>query len=219
MILTDRQILESHRRGEILIEPFDEKQVQAASYDLRLGEQGITTSSKKIVNIREHGYLTVQPGDFGVVVVLEILRLDAMHVGRFGLRSKFARKGLLAATGPQIDPGYHGRLMIGVVNLSPQPIVLPYKDDFLTVEFHQLNEASTKQYSGPYQERLALGPEEIEAIAESEGLAFSEVITTLRSLSQNVAALTNQVKTFKWMIPAILGFGIAVIASIVALKK
>lgn len=109
--------------------------------------------------------------------------------------------------------------MIGVVNLSPQRIILPFQGDFLSVEFHRLNEASTKQYCGPYQERLVLGPEEIEAIAESEGLAFSEVITTLRSLSQNVAALTNQVKTFKWVIPLIVGFGIAVMAALVAFKQ
>lgn len=52
-------------------------------------------------------------------------------------------------------------------------MTLSYADDFLSVEFHRLQEASTKPYCGPYQDRLVLGPEEIEAITESEGMALS----------------------------------------------
>ena len=219
MILTDHQIVAAYKQGAIVIEPFDEHQVQGATYDLRIGEQGATTTAKKVVNIKETGFITIQPGDFAVIIVDEILRLGPQYVGRFGLRSKFARKGLIATTGPQIDPGYHGRLIIGMTNLSPKPITLSYGDDFLSVEFHKLSEASTKPYSGPYQNRLALGPEEIEAITENEGMALSEVLTTLRSLSQNVAALTSEMKTFRWLIPLMIAFGIAVVAIIVSLKK
>lgn len=63
-----------------------------------------------------------------------------------------------------------------------------------------------------------LGAEELELITEGEGMAMSEVLTTLRSLSQNVALLTSQVKTLQWVIPAIVTFGIAVIGAIVLLK-
>lgn len=219
MILTDHQIVAAYKKGDIVIEPFDERQVQGATYDFRIGEQGATTTSKKLVNIKDAGFITIQPGDFAVVTVDEILRLSPHYVGRFGLRSKFARKGLIATTGPQIDPGYHGRLIIGMTNLSPKPVTLSYGDDLLSVEFHRLSEASTKPYSGPYQDKLGLGPEEIESITENEGMALSEVLTTLRSLSQNVGALTSEMQTFRWLIPVIIAFGIAVVAVIVSLKK
>jgi len=218
MILTDRQILEAHQNGGIVIKPFEEKQIQPATYDLRVGEQGGCTSTKKLVNIREVGYLLLQPGDFAVVTTLEEIRLSPQYAGRFGLRSKHARKGLIATTGPQIDPGYHGRLIVGITNLTPRPVSLPYKDDFLSVEFHRLEEAATKPYSGPYQDKLELGPEEIEVIAEREGMALSEVITTLQSLSKNVATLASEMSTFKWVVPLIVTIGIALIAIIVALK-
>src|SRR2546430_1749127 len=109
MILTNKQIEEAHRRQEILIDPFDQKQIEAASYDLRVGDQAVTTTSKKIINIREAGFVTIEPGDFGVITVMEELRLGPQYAARFGLRSKYARKGLIATAGPQIDPGYHGR--------------------------------------------------------------------------------------------------------------
>ena len=66
MILIDQQIRETCKKGDIFIEPFSDKQVQPATYDLRVGNQGATTSTKKIVDIKEKGYISLEPGDFGV---------------------------------------------------------------------------------------------------------------------------------------------------------
>ena len=219
MILTDAQIRAAVKSGEIKIVPFEDKQVRPASYDLRIGDSGATTSTKKLTNIKEAGYLLLQPGDFAIVTILEEIQLDASHVGRFGLRSKYARKGIIATTGPQIDPGYHGRLRIGLTNLTPHAVTLSHGDDIISAELHKLSQPCEKPYSGPYQGQMQLGPEEIEAAVEGSGMAISEVITTLGSLSQNVGSLTNdvralthQVKTNGW----IVGIGIAFIAPLVA---
>lgn len=218
MILNDKQIKEANLNGDFKIDPFDENLCQAATYDLRVGDQGATTSTKKIVNIKEKGYLLLKPGDFGILTVFETLKLGNQYTARFGLRSKYTRKGLVGTTGPQIDPGYDGRLIIGVTNLTPQNVSLPYKDPFVSVEFHRLESPATKIYCGPYQKKYELGAEEIEFITESEGMALSEVLTTLRSLSANVSALSKQVKNLEWLIPVIVGIGITVIGVIVALK-
>ena len=225
MILTDRQIREARENGEIKIEPFEDSQVQAATYDLRVGNQGATTSAKKKLDIKKDGYLVVEPGDFAVVTVFEELALSPRYAARFGLRSKYARKGLIATTGPQIDPGYKGRLIIGVTNLTPRAVTLPHKDDFVSVEFHRLEEPAEKPYSGPYQGKTELGPDEIEFITESEGMALSEVLNTLRSLSANVGTLTSdvtsltaEIKHYKWVMPILVGIGMAVIGTIVVLK-
>jgi dCTP deaminase len=218
MILNNKQIEEAYRKGDILIKPFDVGQVQAATYDFRVGAQGATTSSKKLVDIKSNGFILLQPGDFGIITVMEELTLGPQYVGRFGLRSKYARKGLIATTGPQIDPGYHGKLILGVTNLTPRPISLPYKDDFVSVEFHRLEEPSTKPYIGPYQDKMELGAEEIEAITENEGMALSEVITTLRALSTNVGSMSREIKHLQWTIPLIVSIGIVVIGIIVHLK-
>jgi dCTP deaminase len=218
MILNNKQIEEACLKGDILINPFEESQIQGATYDFRVGEHGATTSLKKLVNIKEAGFLLLQPGDFGILTVLEEVRLGLQYAARFGLRSKHARKGLIATTGPQIDPGYHGRLIIGVTNLTPRPISLPYKDDLLSVEFHRLEQPSTKPYIGPYQDKMDLGAEEIEFITETEGMALSEVITTLRSLSDNVGSISREIKHLQWTIPIIVSIGIVVIGIIVHLK-
>ncbi len=225
MILTDRQIKEAISNGEIVIEPYDENQTQPASYDLRVGQQGATTSKKKLINIKNDGFLTLEPGDFGIITAFETIKLNPQHVGRIGLRSKYARKGIIATTGPQIDPGYEGRLIIGITNPTPQPITLPYKDDILTIEFHRLEEPSANPYNGPYQNKTELGPDDISMIVESESMALSEVLSTLNSLSFNVSTLsnivgtlTNDIKTIKWLLLGFISFAGLIIAIIALLK-
>lgn len=218
MILNHQDIIKTQNDGGIAIAPFEEKQVQSATYDLRVGKQGATTSTKKLIDIQDVGYITLEPGDFGVVIVLEEIRLGPQYAARFGLRSKFARKGLIATTGPQIDPGYHGRLIIGLTNLTPKPVSVSYNDDFVSIEFHKLENETNKPYSGPYQGKMEIGPEEIEFITETESMALSEMLTTLGSLSSNVAELAAEVKMLRWLIPAIVAIGIAVIGIIVSIR-
>lgn len=225
MILTDQDIEEACKKQEIVIDPFESNQVQGATYDFRVGKQGATTSSKKIVNLEDDGYLLLKPGDFAIVVVLEKLRLSPQYVGRFGLRSKYARKGLIATTGPQIDPGYDGRLILGLTNLTPKAVSLPYKDDLVSVEFHRLEKPSTKPYSGPYQKKYELGPADIESIVEAEAMTLSEVLTTLSSINRTIAVLTTDVtilttdfKMLKWAVPIILSIGLTAIGFIIAYK-
>ncbi len=216
MILSDSQIRGANSERKITIEPFETSQLQSASYDLRVGAQGATTSSKKIIDIHREGYLLMKPGDFAIVTSYEILYFDNCHTGRIGLRSKYARKGITATTGLQIDPGFKGRLTVGLYNLSPKPITLPYKDDLLSIEIHRLEEPCEKEYSGPFQGKTELGPNDIEAVVENESMTYSEMLTMLSSLSRNVGELSHDMKMMKWSIPLIVSFGIAVIAVIVS---
>ena len=151
MMLTGRGIEHAVNSGEILIEPFHDGQVQAAAYDLRVGVQGATISAERVVDITTDGYLFLAPGEFAVVVVLEKLEI-----------------------GPQIDPGYRGRLIAGLTKLTPKTVSLLHKDDLLSVEFHRLEETVAEPYQGPCQDKMELGAEEIEFITEREGMAPSE---------------------------------------------
>jgi hypothetical protein len=68
---------------------------------------------------------------------------------------------------------------------------------------------------------MELGAEEIEAITQSEGMALSEMITTLRSRSANVGKLSTDMTWMKWVLAAgvgILGLGITIIGILVELR-
>jgi len=68
---------------------------------------------------------------------------------------------------------------------------------------------------------MELGADDIAFITETEGLAFSGVLTTLRSLSSNVAALTREVRTMEWAVGiavGVLALLVAVVTLLVTLK-
>lgn len=151
MILVDEEIKKYVSSGEVGIVGFSEKCLQPASYDLRVGEEAFTVSAARVINIQNEGLLEVQPGDFALIMTYEKLRLPSNMLGRFGLRSVYARMGLLATAGPQVDPGFEGKLVIGIVNFSSQSIKLSYLTPFCSLELHRLSREVMNPYRGPYQ--------------------------------------------------------------------
>ncbi|WP_424947495.1 dCTP deaminase [Candidatus Spongiihabitans sp.] len=228
MILTDNMIRAAVSAGTVKIEPFDAAQIQPASYDLRIGPVAAVSSIHGKVDVEANGFLEMTPGDFAIVVSEETITLDNQHTGRFGLRSKWARKGLIATTGPQIDPGFTGRLNIGLTNLTSKNIALSHLDDFLTVEFHKLSEPAKVPYSGVYQNQSSLSNEDLETVLEREVMSLSEMNTTLRALTASVngmekaiASIERSISSMRWFVGAgigSMGVGIAIIAVITGLK-
>ena len=213
MILTDKDIKETVRKAVIKIEPFDLACVQPASYDFRVGKEGLSATGQAKIDIEEKGLLLLEPGDFGVITSLETIEMPNDYTARIGIRSYYARQGLFAATGPQIDPGFRGRLFVTIMNLSPNPISLPYKEKFITVEFHRLNEPVTKPYSGEFQNRLKMNAQEIQNVIEKRGVNLAEIIKSMNGINKSIVQLTAFVSALKWIIPAIVGGGgIAIIA-------
>lgn len=207
MILSDQDIQTAQDAGSIKITPFDAGQIDPASYDLRVGNQAASSSEGKKINLQETGFIQVRPGDFVIVSTLEWLEFDTQHAARFGLTSSYSRHGLIATTGAQIDPGFRGRLFVGLTNLSSKEITLPQGDKFITVEFHRLASPAKKPYSGPYQGRDELGPDEIKVVMEREYVSQTEMMRTLESLVSSVNGLKQ---TLNWRVPV-------VVASIVAI--
>jgi dCTP deaminase len=215
MILTDHKIQEAFDNGDIIIDPFEQKQLQPATYDMRVGAEAVTSSSKELRKLDEKGFIIFQPGDFGFIITLEKINLSPNYAARFGLRSALARKGLSATTGPQIDPGYEGRLILGITNLTPNPVTLSYGQDLISIEFHELPGPAKHPYDGPFQGVEHLRPEEISIVTEKKGMLLSEMQETLSSLSTNVGRLTAEFSTFKWWIGTaitLLGILIGVVA-------
>ena len=203
MILSDQDILATCKKGEsIAIEPFDEASIQPASYDLRVGDQAASSAEKELFDLTKTGFVEIKPGDFVIVLTHEKLMLDQQHVGRLGLTSLYARKGLLATVGPQVDPGFQGRLVIGLTNLSSKPIAVPHNDKFLTMEFHRLEKPSSSPYSGQYQGRDKLSPEDIRVVMEREYLSQTEIMRTLEALVSTVEGFKH---TVSWRLPLVLG--------------
>lgn len=168
MTLVDEEIERAVGTGEIEISNFSKECLMPASYDLRIGEEGFTLSAGRPIDIVGEGMLKIQPGDFALAITHEKLRLPTNMVGRFGLRSVYARKGLLLTAGHHIDPGFEGKLVIGLVNFSAETITMPYLTPFCTLELERLSRHSSVPYQGPYQSQQHLTDEIIKTLPQEQ---------------------------------------------------
>jgi len=146
--------------GLITNESFDEKCLQSASYDLRLGDEYYVPSRQKQESCsetqnqvlscpfhkgeiqndiqkcsNENGVLRITPFSTIVFSTEEILKIPNNVIGRFDLRVRFAMQGLVLQVGTQIEPGYRGRLFGLLLNFSDKEICIPQGMRLLTAEF------------------------------------------------------------------------------------
>ncbi len=217
-MLTDSQLLQAIEAGELEIEPFEEADLPPASYDFRAGPSAFASTGKEKIDLSQRGVLVIEPGEFVVVQTLERLRFGPSIAAQLGLRSEYARRGLLMLSGPQVDPGFEGILVIRLINLAPISVALPYQAPFLTAQFFKLSEPVKIPYKGPYQGQVGITDRDIQELTQTEGLTLGGVVKTLGALAADVKDLRSSVKTLTWTIPVLVGFGITVIAIIVGLK-
>jgi len=202
MPLSDIEIQDARRQGDISITPFDEKMLQPASYDLKVGRQAATVpkNGEPRVDLEEEGVLLIPPYAPAGVFTKEELRLSRSYVGHFGLNSSFTRRGLIAAIGMQIDPGFEGPLSVTLLNMSPSAISLDYGETFVTLEFERLSVPASKGYSGKHQNRKTFRAEELDPMIGFKGHALTDVLKgfeDIREAMKGVAALTQKIEAMQ----------------------
>ncbi len=174
-ILVDRQIREARAAGFLKIDPFDEDALQPASYDLRVGDLAVVSTIPQPIDLRKQPLLTIEPFASAMLQTDEILFLSTMIAGRLGPRSNLLRHGIFVSTGPQIDPGFHGRLFVNLLNVTDHPFLIRHQSMFLTVEFHALTIEPSKPYTGPHQDKTEFSDEQINAILSRGGASLKDI--------------------------------------------
>jgi len=200
-LMTGKDIQQALAANRLHIDGFDQRSLQPASYDMRLGAEAITSTLRERINPAQKGLLIIASGDFALVTTHERITMPMDMAGHLGLRSHYAKKGLVLLSGPQIDPGLKGVLVLGLSNLSPRDVAIPYKDPLCTVELFSLDNPAEKGYEGEYQEQSGISPRDLENLVEAQGMTFGQVIKTLSELSLNVKSLSDSVSFLKWFMP------------------
>jgi dCTP deaminase len=139
VILSDRGIRREVEDGGIEISPFDERLIQPASIDVRLGERFLLPVGHRASHIDPtqppsndmaeviagaEG-ITIAPGRFMLATTLEWIRLSTRLAAHLDGKSSLGRLGLLIhSTAGLIAPGWEGRLTLNLSNIVRLPIKL-----------------------------------------------------------------------------------------------
>ena len=177
-VLSDRSIRQELATGRLVIEPWDERFLQPASVDLRLGREfrvfrnyrlPYIDVKQEMANLTELEVLDgdvpfiLHPGEFVLAVTREQVQIPSDIVGRLDGKSSLGRLGLIVhSTAGFVDPGFSGRLTLELTNIANLPITLYYDMPISQISFVRLTTPADKPYgsaggTSKYQDQT--GPE------------------------------------------------------------
>ncbi|MGH1432576.1 MAG: dCTP deaminase domain-containing protein [Neptuniibacter sp.] len=191
MILSDKEIKELVDK-EGLIKDFSEEGLEGASYDMRLGAQYSRNNSTEILD--EGRSVVIAPGEFMLLSSLEKVYLPKTLIGHNGIMSRWAKKGLVSLFSPQIDPGFHGMLIVPVFNAGGSPVSITLGDAFFTVEFAKCHEASYAWSDKHGEQNAIVSPDGPEIVGPSFE-AVSKLQDKLEVMSEKIGELTEKLIT------------------------
>ena len=143
MLLPDWEITK-----EIRIEPFSERSLQPAGYDLRVGKEAYVTDS--LINVEERGSVIIPPKGHALILTLERVKLPNDIMGDVRIRSSLAREGIIGSFA-WVDPGWDGNLTLALFNTSKNEVKLKYMERFAQIAFIRLEAPAKNPYQGSYQ--------------------------------------------------------------------
>ncbi|MGH7231751.1 MAG: dCTP deaminase domain-containing protein, partial [Nitrospiraceae bacterium] len=125
-----------------MIWPFDPERLKAASYKVSIGNKFIYWDG----NGQEHSQelldqekFHLEPNSIGFVTTNEVFRLPHYIGARFNLRISNVHRGILLGTGPLVDPGFQGRLLVPLHNLTANRYPFYQGDEFAWFEFTKVS--------------------------------------------------------------------------------
>jgi dCTP deaminase len=164
VIVSDRSLRELLARREIVVEPLDDRQIQPASIDLRLGEHFLKVDENSVDSIaldQPVAYLEIKkpeivipPQTFLLAVTREFIRLPANITAFVEGRSSIGRIGLFIQNAGWVDPGFEGTITLELYNANRLPIRLTSGRRICQIVFARMDGPASRPYAGKYQHQM-----------------------------------------------------------------
>jgi len=151
-VLSDRDIRAAIEAGDIVIRPYDAKDLQPSSVDLHLDRRFRVFRNNRypfidvrkpqpdlteLLEIGDEEPFILHPGEFVLGQTLEWTELPN-NLGRLGL--------LIHSTAGYVDPGWKGNLTLELSNVANLPIALYYGMSIGQISYFQMTSAVERPY-------------------------------------------------------------------------
>lgn len=162
MVLSDRDIKQELKSGNISIEPLDISDIQPASVDVHLGsnfrifknsshayidptqaQDGLTES----IDVEPGQTFVLHPGQFALGTTLECIGVGNDILGKLEGKSTLGRLGLMIhSTAGYVDPGWRGEITLELSNVATLPIVLHPGMKIGQMSFERMSSPAERPY-------------------------------------------------------------------------
>lgn len=149
------------KSGHLVITPIDDKSIQPASIDCRLGDHFLVVEQNHMdvicldsdIKYREieSETITIPPHSFLLATTQEYIKMPDDLTAFVEGRSSIGRIGLFIQNAGWIDPGFEGRITLELYNAGSLPIKLQAGKRICQLVFCKMDSAALNPYRGKYQ--------------------------------------------------------------------
>jgi len=214
----------------------DTRLVDCASIRLRLGDQAFVTQDQFVDPSSNSGLIqdltgnsssstiVIPPGQFAFLLTEETITVPANAIALISMRARFKFQGLINVSGFHVDPGFKGKLIFGVYNAGPSPIILQKMQELFLIVYADLENTSSQQYQydGSANNRAGILPELIQGMT---GQVFSpmllrrkidELESIQKSIANDLADIKGRGRTWDTLSLTFIGLILTVIVAVFA---
>jgi dCTP deaminase len=164
-VLSDRDIRAAIEAGEVVVKPYDPKDLQPSSVDLHLDRRFRVFRNNRypyidvrapqpdlteMVSVADDEAFILHPGEFVLGQTLEWVELPNDLVSRLEGKSSLGRLGLLIhSTAGYVDPGWKGNLTLELSNVANLPIALYFGMKIGQISFFRMSSPVERPYGSP----------------------------------------------------------------------
>jgi len=126
-----------------MICPFYEDKLKSASYEVNVLGKVVywdAEGKRHAFDIEEGREFPLEKNSIAFVTPQPTFRLPDYIALRFNLKITYVERGILLGTGPLVDPGFEGKLLIPLHNLTNNEYILKGGEGFMWAEFTKISE-------------------------------------------------------------------------------
>ena len=129
---------------EIVIYPFDEKDLTPVGYNLNPSDFVFSINSKKII-AANNGYYDIAAHDTVLILTKEAIWVSKKIAGTFHSKVGVVSQGF-GHISTTLDPNWHGPLLISLNNPTDNMLKLPVNKSFVTLVLYRVTTPAEKQH-------------------------------------------------------------------------
>ncbi len=141
-LITQLSLREMVRQGNIIVGGIEEA-AEGVKYDFRFGQHFLKAKygvplDYSSLSSTEKASAVIEPGEVVFVLTEEHLSLPNDMIIVLSQKRKISHDGISVLGGSCVDPGYRGRLLVGLYNFSSQPFRLQPGKKLIAGVFYRL---------------------------------------------------------------------------------
>ncbi|WP_175715323.1 dCTP deaminase [Burkholderia ambifaria] len=205
MILSNNEIQGLVGQHPPLIDPFVAGNVRLSSYDLTIGSEYYISADGKssaiaTQQLSPNQSFTIPPHGICFILSGEDINLPEDITAKISLRMSLVYRGLVLTSQPPFDPGYSGKAVVMVHNLSSDAHHLKRGDRIATIEFVKVHNPSTPGSPPTHRSVTSVMGQLTTPVTSS----LSEISAQAVSAQKQVVWLSGQALVFAALVVAIL---------------